>query len=134
MGKETDGIVDHPAALSVDEIVSRVQAILRAKGITLFALIDHSGEAAKVGLTMPPTKLLIFGNPKSGTPLMLASPSCAIDLPLKLLIWEDAAGKVWVSQNSVDYLMNRHHLPAELRQNISAIDALAHLAASPNSP
>jgi uncharacterized protein (DUF302 family) len=130
MGNETDGIVDHPAKLSVDEIVSRVQEILRAKGITLFALIDHSGEAAKVGLTMPPTKLLIFGNPKGGTPLMLASPRTAIDLPLKLLIWEDAAGKVWVSQNSVDYLMNRHHLPAELRQNIAAIDALAQAAVS----
>jgi uncharacterized protein (DUF302 family) len=96
-----------------------------AKGIALFALVDHSGEAAQVGMKMRPTKLLIFGNPKAGTPLMQASPSVAIDLPLKILIWEDAAGKVWVSYNSAVYLRERHHLPEELERNIAAVETLA---------
>ena len=88
----------------MDQIVEKLKAILQAKSITLFALVDHSGEAEKVGMSMPPTKLLIFGNPKGGTPLMLASPSIAIDLPLKILVSEDASGKVWVSYNSPAYL------------------------------
>ena len=91
----------------------------------MFALIDHSGEAEKVGLKMPPTKLLIFGNPKAGTPLMLASPSSAIDLPLKILVWEDAQGKTWLSYNSPEYLRERHGLPQELMQNIAIIETLA---------
>jgi uncharacterized protein (DUF302 family) len=91
----------------------------------LFALIDHSGEAAQVGMKMPPTKLLIFGNPKAGTPLMQASPSSAIDLPLKILIWEDTEGKVWVSYNSPAYLRDRHGLPEELLRNISIVETLA---------
>ena len=96
----------------------KLQAILQAKGIAVFALIDHSGEAEKVGMKMRPTKLLIFGNPKGGTPLMLAAPSIAIDLPLKILIWEDDQGKVWVSYNSPEYLAERHGLPQHLAQNI----------------
>jgi len=92
-------------------------------------LVDHSGEAAKVGMKMRPTKLLIFGNPKAGTPLMQASPSIAIDLPLKILIWEDAAGKVWVSYNSFTYLRERHHLPEELERNIAVVETLAAEAA-----
>ena len=87
------GIVDRPSGRTVDETVERIEALLRTKGITLFALIDHSGEAAKVGLKMPPTKLLIFGKPEAGTSLMLASPRSAIDLPLKILVWEDAGGR-----------------------------------------
>ncbi|HEX4426743.1 MAG TPA: DUF302 domain-containing protein, partial [Terriglobales bacterium] len=95
-----NGIVDLPSSHSVDQTVEKLKSILQAKGVTLFALIDHSGEAEKVGLKMLPTKLLIFGSPKGGTPLMLAAPSIAIDLPLKILIWEDGQGKVWVSYNS----------------------------------
>jgi uncharacterized protein (DUF302 family) len=123
------GIVDEPSAQSVDETVERLKKLLQSKGVELFALIDHSGEAAKVGLKMPATKLLIFGNPRAGTPLMLAAPRSAIDLPLKILIWEDAQRKVWVSYNSPAYLLERHHLPAELRQNIAAIETLAQGAA-----
>jgi uncharacterized protein (DUF302 family) len=91
----------------------------------LFALVDHSGEAEKVGIKMRPTKLLIFGSPKAGTPLMLAAPSIAIDLPLKILIWEDARGKAWVSYNSPAYLQERHNVPPELIQNIAVVEALA---------
>ena len=98
--KKKNGIVDVPSNHSVDETVERIKGILQAKGITLFALIDHSGEAEKVGMKMRPTKLLIFGSPKAGTPLMLAAPSIAIDLPLKILVWQDADGKVWLSYNS----------------------------------
>jgi uncharacterized protein (DUF302 family) len=103
--------------------------MLRAKGVTVFAVVDHSGEAAKVGLEMPSTKLLIFGNPKAGTPLMLAAPSCAIDLPLKILIWADPQGKVWVTYNSPAYLQQRHQLPSELLPNIAVVEALAAKAA-----
>jgi uncharacterized protein (DUF302 family) len=102
---------------------------LQGKGVTLFATIDHSGEAAKVGMKMRPTKLLIFGNPKGGTPLMLAAPSSAIDLPLKILVWEDAAGKVWVSYNSPAYLQKRHGFPPDLVQNIAVVEMLAAKAA-----
>ena len=95
-----NGIVSKSSNHSVDETLGKLQTILEAKGIAVFALIDHSGEAEKVGMKMRPTKLLIFGNPKGGTPLMLAAPSIAIDLPLKILVWEDDQGKVWVSYNT----------------------------------
>ena len=91
--------------------------------------MDHSGEAASVGLKMPNTKLLIFGNPKAGTPLMLAAPSVALDFPLKILVAEDAAGKTWISYNSPAYLQERHGLPADLLPNIAVIEALAAKAA-----
>jgi uncharacterized protein (DUF302 family) len=119
------GIVDISSNHSVDQAVERLKGILDAKGVTLFALIDHSGEAEKVGTKMPPTKLLIFGSPKAGTPLMLAAPSIAIDLPLKILVWEDVSGKVWVSYNSPEYLQERHGIPEELLQNIAAAKTLA---------
>src|SRR5882724_7068315 len=124
-----DGLIDIPSNHSVDETVEKLMGILQAKGVTLFALVDHSGEAAKVGMKMRPTKLLIFGNPKGGTPVMLAAPSIAIDLPLKILIWEDGQGKVWVTYNSAAYLQKRHGLPAELLPNISVIEALAKAVA-----
>src|SRR5215469_10872761 len=111
------------------ETVERLKAILRSKGITLFAVIDHSGEAAKVGMKMPNTKLLIFGNPKGGTPLMLAAPSIAIDLPLKILVAEDAQGKVWISYNTPEYLKERHGLPDNLVANIAVVQTLAAKAA-----
>jgi len=119
------GIVDIPSNHSVDQTVERLKAILNAKGVTLFALVDHSGEAEKVGMKMPPTKLLIFGSPKAGTPLMLAVPSIAIDLPLKVLVWEDSPGKVWISYNSPAYLHKRHNVPDELMQNIAIVETLA---------
>lgn len=124
IGKE-GGIVSVPSNHSVDETVDRVKDILRSKEITLFVLIDHSGEAAKVGMKMPPTKLLIFGNPKGGTPLMLAAPSIALDLPLKILVSEDAQGKVWLSYNSPEYLKERHGLPPDLLPNIAVEAPLA---------
>ena len=119
------GIVDTPSNHSVDETVEKLKGILQSKGVNLFGLIDHSGEAEKVGLKMPPTKLLIFGSAKAGPPLMLTAPSIAIDLPLKILVWEDAQGKVWVSYNSRDYLGSRHGLPPELLQNIAVVETLA---------
>lgn len=124
-----NGIIDKPSNHSVDETVARLKAILEAKGVTLFALVDHSGEAEKAGMKMRPTKLFIFGSPKAGTPLMLAAPTSAIDLPLKILIWEDGEGKVWISYNSQEYLKERHHIPNELLQNIAVVEALAEKAA-----
>jgi uncharacterized protein (DUF302 family) len=121
----TNGIVDEASNHSVDETVAKLKEILQSKGVTLFAIIDHSGEAAKAGMKMRPTKLLIFGSPKAGTPLMQAAPSVAIDLPLKILIWEDAQGKAWVSYNSPAYLQKRHGIPPDLMQNIAVIEALA---------
>lgn len=122
------GIIDKPSQHSVNQTVEKLKNILQAKGVTLFALVDHSGEAEKVGMKMPPTKLLIFGSPKAGTPLMLAAPSVAIDLPLKILVWEDSQGKVWVSYNSSEYLKDRHGLPQELLQNIAVVETLASKA------
>lgn len=124
-----NGIIDEPSRHSVDETVEKLKAVLQAKGVTLFALVDHSGEAAKVGMTMPATRLLIFGNPKAGTPLMLAAPSTAIDLPLKILVWEDSQNKVWISYNSPQYLQQRHGFPQELLANIAVVEALAAKAA-----
>lgn len=135
-GKETSmsqtidtGLVTLPSSHSVDEAVEKLKGILTAKGVTLFALVDHSGEAAKAGMKMPNTKLLIFGNPKGGTPAMLAAPSLAIDLPLKILVAEDESGKVWVSYNSPQFLAARHGVPAELMKNLAVIEGFANAAA-----
>jgi uncharacterized protein (DUF302 family) len=119
------GIIEKPSNHSVDQTVEKLKNILQARGVSLFALVDHSGEAERVGMKMPPTKLLIFGSPKAGTPLMLATPSMAIDLPLKILVREDGQGKVWVSYNSPEYLKDRHGLPQELLQNIAVVETLA---------
>jgi uncharacterized protein (DUF302 family) len=123
------GIIDILSHHSVDETVAKLRGILEAKGVTLFALVDHSGEAEKAGMKMRLTKLLIFGSPKAGTPLMLAAPSIAIDLPLKILVWEDAAGKTWISYNTPEYLRDRHNVPSDLMQNIGVVAALATKAA-----
>jgi uncharacterized protein (DUF302 family) len=123
------GIVDIPGNHPVDDTVNKLKAILESKGATIFAVVDHSGEAEKAGMKMPPTKLLIFGSPKAGTPVMLAAPSIAIDLPLKILVRQDQAGKVWISYNAPEYLRERHSVPAELMQNIAAVEALAAKAA-----
>ena len=127
--KPDSGIVNISTHHSVQQTVEKLEAILHAKGVKLFAVVDHSGEAENAGMHMRPTKLLIFGNPKAGTPLMLASPSVAIDLPLKILIWEDTDNKVWISYNSPAYLQARHGLPQELVQNIAVVAALAAAAA-----
>jgi uncharacterized protein (DUF302 family) len=124
-GTSGAGIVTIPSHQSVDGTVEKLQQVLQTKGVKLFALIDHSGEAEKVGLRMRSTKLLIFGNPKLGTPLMIASPSIAIDLPMKILVAEDSQGKVWVSYNDPAYLEARHGLPADLVPNIAVVQALA---------
>jgi uncharacterized protein (DUF302 family)/uncharacterized membrane protein YidH (DUF202 family) len=124
-----NGVVRVASQHTVADTVAKLESSLQAKNVKLFTIVDHSGEAEKAGLKMPNTKLLIFGNPKSGTPLMLASPSIALDLPLKILVAEDATGKVWISYNSPAYLQQRHSLPADLLSNIAVIEALAANAA-----
>ena len=129
MAEQAEGIVNLPTHSSVDVTITHLQSMLQEKGIQIFALIDHSGEAQRVGFEMRPTKLLIFGNPKAGTPLMLGAPSIAIDLPMKLLVWEDASGQVWISYNTPDYLQKRHALPQDLAAALGAVEALAKNAA-----
>jgi len=122
------GIIDVPSPYSVPDTLKRLEDIARAKELTIFARVDHSGEAEKAGLKMRPTQLLIFGSPKAGTPLMIAVPSLAIDLPLKALAWEDAQGKVWLSYNHPEYLRERHGVPEELMKNIAGVEALIQKA------
>jgi uncharacterized protein (DUF302 family) len=124
-----DGLISLRSKHSVVETVIAIVGLLREKNIKLFAVIDHSGEAKQAGLQMPPTRLIIFGNPKGGTPLMLASPSAAIDLPLKLLVAQDGKGAVWISYNSVDYLVKRHALPQDKITVLSAAETIAKQAA-----
>jgi uncharacterized protein (DUF302 family) len=109
---------------SVSETLKKLDAVLQSRGLTVFARIDHSGEAEKVGMKMHPTQLIVFGSPKAGTPLMVASPTLAIDLPLKALVWEDAGGKVWLSYNTAEYLKQRHNVPDDLVKNIAVIGPL----------
>jgi uncharacterized protein (DUF302 family) len=123
-----DGIITLSSAHSVPATLDRLESILRSKNITVFARVDHSGEAQKVGLHMPPTQLLIFGNPKGGTPIMVAAPLAAIDLPLKALAWQDAEGKVFLSYNDPQYLQQRFSVPAELLAPITAPAALLQQA------
>ena len=125
----TNGMVSLPSNHSVDETLARVRKLLEDKGVRVFAIIDHSGEAEKVGMKMRPTKVVIFGNPKAGTPLMVASPSVAIDLPLKILIAEDESGRVLISYNTAEYLRERHGIPEELIANIGVVAQLASKAA-----
>jgi uncharacterized protein (DUF302 family) len=125
-----DGFTKLPSNHSVEDTVAKITELLAAKPVTIFAVVDHSGEAAKVGLTMFPTKLIIFGNAKAGTPLMTAAPSLAIDLPLKLLVWQDDQQQTWVGYNSVAYLRERHHFPEELAANLALAEAIARQAAS----
>jgi uncharacterized protein (DUF302 family) len=123
------GITTIAAKLTVDKTIEKLKAILDSKGVKIFAIVDHSGEAASAGMTMPPTKLIIFGNPKAGTPIMQSAPSAAIDLPLKILVAEDTAGQTSISWNRLDYLQTRHNIPAALMQNLAIVEALAHAAA-----
>jgi len=119
-----NGLVHLRSPYSVAETLKRLEGVLQTRHLTVFARVDHSGEAENVGLKMRPTQLIIFGSPKSGTPLMVASPTLAIDLPLKALAWEDADGKVWLSYNSPDYLKRRHQIPDELVKNIAGAGAV----------
>jgi uncharacterized protein (DUF302 family) len=128
MNKPDPGIITRPSPFTVPETIERLQNALDAKGIRLFALVDHSGEAEKVGLAMPPTKLLIFGNPAAGTPVMLAAPTAALDLPLKILVWQDSAGTVQLSWNSPAWLQQRHAIPDALLSILAAPEALTTLA------
>jgi uncharacterized protein (DUF302 family) len=125
------GIIDVASRGGVAQSLDRLEGLLKTKGIMVFARIEHSAEAAKVGLAMRPTALLIFGNPKAGTPLMVASPTMALDLPLKVLAWEDEKGQVWLSYNSPGYLQRRHVLTDEQAQSLAGIAALVQQAAAP---
>ena len=125
-----NGLIHLSSSYSVAETAKRLETSLLARGFTIFCRVDHSGEAEKVGLHMPPTQLLIFGSPKGGTPLMLTSPTLAIDLPLKALIWQAAGGKVWLSYNSPEYLQQRHNIPPGLIENIAGPTPLLQAAAS----
>jgi uncharacterized protein (DUF302 family) len=121
---QSNGLTQVASPYSVDETLQRLESVLVARGLQIFALIDHSGEAQKVGMQMRPTKLLIFGSPKAGTPLMLASPSIAIDFPLKALISEDEKGKTWITYNSPQFLQQRHSVPEDLIKNIAGVGTL----------
>lgn len=126
---QAQGMVSLAGRESVDATVEKLTSALQSGGISIFAIVDHSGEAQKVGMAMPPTKLLIFGNPKAGTPVMLAGPTVAIDLPLKILVWEDKDGQVWVSYNSAQYLEQRHGIREEFLGALEAAGNLAKAAA-----
>jgi uncharacterized protein (DUF302 family) len=123
-----NGIISKSSRYTVPETITRLESVLKAKGVGIFAKIDHSGEASKAGLQMRPAQLLIFGNPKAGTPLMNAAPLSAIDLPLKALAWEDAQGKVWLSYNSPAYIKERHKLPEDLMKPVSGVEGLIDMA------
>src|SRR5260370_5668460 len=118
------GVVSHLSQFSVDNTRQRLEQIIRDRGLTLFAHFDHSGEAAKAGLTMPPAHVLVFGNPRAGTPLMIASPLVALDLPLLVLVWQDVGGQVWVSYNEPSFLAQRYHIPPHLAGVIAAVQRI----------
>jgi uncharacterized protein (DUF302 family) len=124
------GIVRVASRHSVADTVRSLERMLASRSITLFARVDHAAEATRVGMEMPPTQLLIFGNPRAGTPLMVAAPSSALDLPLKILVAEDAEGSVWISYNSVAYLEERHGLPEALLAGLAVVGTLAAQAAA----
>jgi uncharacterized protein (DUF302 family) len=124
------GLIQLESKHSFDKTLARLETSVQSKGLTIFARIHFSDDAGKAGLKMNPTSMVIFGNPKAGTPLMIASPSLAIDFPLKILISQDDAGRVWVSYNSVDYLKERHHLPEDLLKNISGIAPISEAVAN----
>jgi uncharacterized protein (DUF302 family) len=121
-------LVTKPSKYSVPETIDRIERAITAKGMQIFTRIDHGAEAKKVGLAMRPTELLIFGNPKGGTALMVARPTAAIDLPMKVLAWEDADGKVWLTYNSPQLLQERHNVPAELTSRLNSVGALLEKA------
>jgi len=123
-----NGVVHVPSQHDVADSIERLESLARSKGLTVFARIDFSGDAARAGLDMRPTQMLIFGSPKAGTPLMVAAPGVAIDLPLKALAWQDASGQVWLSYNAPSYLKQRHGVPEALLPNIAGVKALVEQA------
>lgn len=125
-----DGLIVLPTQHTVADILTRTVSIAQAKGLTVFAQIDFSGDAARSNLSMRPTGLVILGNPIAGTPLMVATPTAAIDLPLKILAFEDAEGRTWVAYNDPKYLQRRHGFPDALIKNIASLGILAQAAAS----
>jgi uncharacterized protein (DUF302 family) len=128
IAEDNQGMVHLRSSRSVQETLTRLKNAVQARGIAIVAEVDHSGDAARAGLTMRPTELLIFGNPKSGTPLMVACPTLALDLPLKALVWQDAEGQAWLSYNSPEYLQRRHGIPEDLIGNIAGIRTIAEEA------
>ena len=124
-----NGIVRIASAHSFDETLARLESVVKSRGLSVFATIDFDGDAERAGLKMKPTRLLIFGNPKAGTPLMEAAPSVALDFPLKVLVAEDSSGKAWMSYNSPEYLRIRHGIPEDLLKNISGIESIVGSAA-----
>jgi len=126
---ETPGVIDVRSHGSVEQTIERLESLAAARGLTIFARIDFSKDADRVGLPMRPMQMLIFGNPKAGTPLLIAAPRIGLDLPLKALAWEDEQGSVWLSCNAPDYLETRHQLPHDLVGNISGVVALIEKAA-----
>jgi uncharacterized protein (DUF302 family) len=124
-----NGVVTVPSAQGALASADRLEALLRERGLTIFARIDFSGDAARAGLSLPPSQLVVFGNPKAGTPLMQTAPTVALDLPLKVLAWEDADGRCWLSYNATDYLRARHGLDADAMQPVSGVPALVAAAA-----
>jgi uncharacterized protein (DUF302 family) len=121
------------SAHSVPDTVARLDVLLRERGVLIFARIDFSGDAERAGLSMLPEQMLIFGNPKAGTPLMQADPVAGLDLPLKALVFEDGAGQVWIAWNEPDYVIRRHGLPATFAANLAAVVPLIEQAAQPNA-
>lgn len=124
MATSDNGLINIASPYSVPETVNRVRKAIESHGMTIFAIVDHSGEAEKVGLTLRPTQLVIFGSPKGGTPVMQAAPTLAIDLPLKALVWQDESPKVWITYNSPEFLGQRHHVPSDLLKNIAGAGKL----------
>jgi uncharacterized protein (DUF302 family) len=123
------GIVRIASNYSVGETIERLAASLKAHSVLVFAHIDFSGDAKRAGLAMRPEQMLIFGNPRAGTPLMLAEPTAGLDLPLKALVWEDTEGEVWLAYNDPGYILSRHALPGSLRANLAAVAPLLQAAA-----
>jgi uncharacterized protein (DUF302 family) len=128
--RTVDGLRVLPTRHTVTDVLGRVESLARARGLTVFAKIDFSGDAERTGLTLRPTGLVLLGSPKAGTPLMAATPTVAIDLPLKILAWTDEEGRTWVAYNEAEYIQARHRFPAELIKNIAALAGLAEAAAA----
>jgi len=128
MTQNSTGVASIQSPHSVSDTLSRLKAFIASKGVTLFAHVDHTAGARQVGLQMQEAHVLIFGNPKGGTPLMVARPLVALDLPLKVLIWEDADKKAWVSYDTPEFLAQRHGIPSDLVKNIAVVEPLVKAA------